>query len=168
VTSAPRTPTGSNFPLRCLFNILWNLPNKAKSRNTRRPHPQRNYCVASVTPSPNMAANVKEQSPIRTMSRAIHVCDKSSKWSAEGRHGCRVFDIWCHNIESMAYNLCESIAILKSLGTVVEWWVRIEFAVAGGIRVSAGHWHPESVMTTVSLRELISARKFQFRRIEQV
>jgi hypothetical protein len=49
----------------------------------------------------------------------------------------------------MAHNLCETIAILKSLGAVVEWLVRIEFAVAGGIRVSAGHWHPDSVMTKV-------------------
>ena len=31
---------------------------------------------------------------------------------------CRVFDISCHNIESMAHNLCETIAILKSLGVV--------------------------------------------------
>jgi hypothetical protein len=56
---------------------------------------------------------------------------------------CRAFDIWCHNIESMAHGLCETIAILKSLGAVVEWLVRIESAVAGGIRVSAGHWHTD-------------------------
>jgi hypothetical protein len=35
---------------------------------------------------------------------------------------CRVFDIWCHNIESMAHNLRETIAILKALESSFSGW----------------------------------------------
>jgi hypothetical protein len=59
---------------------------------------------------------------------------------------CRVFDIWCHNIESMAHNLRETIAILKTLARLLSGWsesnsqsgAKFECRLAIGIRNQLG------------------------------